>query len=87
MERASQARFIPDDTGRDFVEGKPIPNYCEVETIGNVEIFRVKPEITAELVVKTAEHIKKSREDFYKANPHLHGERAYVAWLSHESDM
>lgn len=87
MERASQGRFVPDKNTNEFKITKPLPTNCEIRTYGDVEVYVLNQEASTQLVVQAAVNIRRSQEEFYAANPHLHGEKAYVAWLSHESDM
>lgn len=85
-ERASQARFTIDRTTNELVEASPIPDGAILTMIGKTEVVKFTPEATRQLVQETNDEIRKSRDDFYAANPHLRGESAYYAWLAQASD-
>ncbi len=86
MERASQGRFVPDKNTNEFKITKPLPTNCEIRTYGNVEVYVLNHDASVQLIKQAADDIRKSQDEFYAANPHLHGEKAYYSWLAQASD-
>ena len=85
-EYSSQARFTVDRDTNELIEASPIPDGAMLTMIGNTEVVKFTPEATRQLINEMVDETRQSQDDFYAANPHLGGEKAYFAWLAQVSD-
>ncbi len=87
MERISQGRFVPDANTNEFVIAKPLPTDCYIRMYGDAEVYVLTQEASLQLIAQATDSIRKSQDEFYAANPHLRGDRAYYSWLAQASDQ